>query len=142
MKKFFFILLCFIFPLISLISCNNNKDYAPITYDVSLDLSISSKFSQKQLENAIDCIKDNFNYYLPDSKLIKIYYDEEESNASIEIYLKKADKSHLKKENIIFLTLEYETGSSKESLTPYTIQYNHTAILIKNKKDIWEVDVL
>lgn len=77
MKKFI-ICLCFIISTVSLISCNKGT----VPNELIIEVSQSTKFSQDEIDNAIKCVKNNFN--LPASTLTKIWYDEEKNHVLVD----------------------------------------------------------
>lgn len=133
------LIFCFLLLSFSLVSCNKDK----ISNDNSIEISQSSKFSKDEIEEAIQCVKDNFSF--PEATLTTVWYDEEKSNDLIEEYLKNGNGSinGVKLENLIIILSNFDVDGSGDNpvLTPNTTYSNYKWILIRNDKNSdWEID--
>ena len=133
------LIFCFLLLSFSLVSCNKDK----ISNDNSIEISQSSKFSKDEIEEAIQCVKDNFSF--PEATLTTVWYDEEKSNDLIEEYLKNGNGSinGVKLENLIIILSNFDVDGSGDNpvLTPNTTYSNYKWILIRNDKNsYWEID--
>ncbi|MBD7915289.1 DUF4829 domain-containing protein [Clostridium sp. Sa3CUN1] len=138
MKKISLIF-CFLLLSFSLVSCNKDK----ISNDISIEISQSSKFSKDEIEEAIQCVKDNFSF--PGATLTTVWYDEKKSNYLIEEYLENGNGSinGVKVENLIIILSNFDVDGSGDNpvLTPNTTYSNYKWILIRNDKNSdWEID--
>lgn len=138
MKKLI-ISLCLILSIFSLVACNQEE----ISNDIKIDISKSTKFSKAEINDAINCVKNNFSF--PASTLTKIWYDEEKSNYLVDVYLKYGQGSvnGVSSENVIILLSNFDVDGSGdnpvlESNSTYT---DYQWVLIRdNKKSNWEID--
>lgn len=76
---------CCILSMFLLVTCNKDKK----SNDISIEISESIKFSKDEIEDAIQCVRDNFSF--PGANLTKIWYDEEKSNYLIDGYLENGN---------------------------------------------------
>ena len=112
--------------------------------NVSINIGESEKFSIKEINEAMDCVKDKFKGF-EGCNLTKLLYDENRSNKSIEVYLKygKGSTNGAKAENVIFLFSSFDVGSSgvKQGFNPNSTYSNWNWILIRdNEQDKWRID--
>ncbi|MGL4451208.1 MAG: hypothetical protein ACRCTZ_08470 [Sarcina sp.] len=129
--------------LFSLVGCQSNKktDVVPITYDVELDLSESTIFSEEEINNAIQGIKNDFNLHYSDGELLKIQYDDKSSDFYVNEHLRLFPKKKLKKENTIAFSLSLDTGNSENILLSFrTKLFSQPCVLSKNKKGQWTIE--
>ena len=138
MRKF---VMCFCILLItfSLVACKERSTLD----DVIVDIEGSTKFEEKDIEKAVNCVKDNFSF--PGSTLKKLWYDEEESNLFIEGYLNngKGSINGVSPENVIVLLSNFHVDGSGDNpvLNPNTTYTDYKWILIReDKTGDWIVD--
>ncbi|MGL4741158.1 MAG: hypothetical protein ACRC41_10175 [Sarcina sp.] len=151
MKKFI-IYFCLALPMILIISCTSNtstkitKEPSPSietdSSNIETSNSTSQLFSQKEIQNAINCVIDNFDF--PYSKLTKVWYDEEKSKLLVDDYLKSKgdDTKNIKIEDMIILLANFDVDPHDEptSLEPNSTYKDYLWILIKNKgTNTWKI---
>ena len=93
--------------MISLASCKKEI----INSKLEVEISSSSKFTDKEINSAINTIKENFTF--PNFKLNKIIYDEEISDSYIIEYLNHGKGSNISSnpENIIVIVSAFDVDS-------------------------------
>lgn len=138
MKKLI-ISLGLILAILSLVACKQEK----ISNDIKIDISKSTKFSEAEINEAIDCVKNNFSF--PASTLTKIWYDEEKSNYLVETYLKNGQGSvnGVSPENVIILLSNFDVDGSGDNLVlePNSTYTDYQWILKRdNETSAWEID--
>ena len=138
MKKFI-ISLCLILSIFSLVACNQEK----ISKDIKIDISKSTKFSKVEINDAINCVKNNFSF--PASTLTKIWYDEEKSNYLVDVYLKYGQGSvnGVSSKNVIILLTNFDVDGSGDNpvLEPNSTYTDYQWVLIRdNETSDWEID--
>lgn len=138
MKKLI-ISLGLILAILSLVACNQEK----ISNDIKIDISKSTKFSKDEINEAIDCVKNNFSF--PASTLTKIWYDEEKSNYLVETYLKNGQGSvnGVSPENVIILLSNFDVDGSGDNpvLEPNSTYTDYQWVLKRdNETSAWEID--
>ena len=138
MKKII-ISLCIILSIFSLLGCREKSVSTKI--DISIDKS--TKFSEREINNAIYCVEDNFNF--PACTLTKIWYDEEKSNEVIKGYLTdgKGYLNGVEPENVIVLFSEFYVDDSGNNpvLDADSTYSDYNWILIRaGKKSSWIID--
>ena len=151
MKKFI-IYFCLTLPITLIISCTSNtstkitKETTPSIETDSPNIEISSSssqlFSQKEIQNAIDCVVNNFDF--PYSKLTKVWYDEEKSKLLVNDYFKYRgdDTKNIEIKDMIILLANFDVAPHDEptSLEPNSTYKDYLWILIKNKDtNTWEI---
>ena len=139
------ILLCLVFSTFLFIGCKETEknDIEPITYDIELDVSESIKFSQEEINNAIEGLKNNFNLHCPDGTLLKIKYDDKSSDFYVNDHIRLLPNKKLKTENVISFLLDFDTGNSENTLFPsWTELISYPCILSQDKKGKWIIEVL
>jgi hypothetical protein len=114
------------------------------TNKVSIDIEKSDKFSIKEIHRALDCVKNKFEDF-KGCNLTKLWYDEDRSNKSIELYLKngKGLVNGSKAENVIVLFSNFDVGSSgvNQGFNPNSTYSDWNWILIRdNTMGNWRVD--
>jgi hypothetical protein len=112
--------------------------------NASINVGESDKFSVKEINEALDCVKTKFKDF-KGCNLTKLWYDESKSNKSIEVYLKygKGSTNGAKAENVIVLFSNFDVGSSgvKQGFNPNSTYSNWNWILIRGtEKDKWRID--
>lgn len=138
MKKIV-IYLSMILMIFSLVGCNQNNK----STNIKLDIGESTKFSKEEIDNAVDCLKRNFDFEA--CTLTKIYYNEEISNTAVEDYLQFGNGSvnKVKAENVIVLLSDFDVDNSGDNpvLNPGETYTNYNWILIRDDKNSdWKVD--
>lgn len=126
-------LFCIILLLFSLVACKQGNT----TNDLIRDIGRSSKFTEKEITEAIDSVIDNFSFLA--STLTKVWYDEEKSNSYIISYLKDGIKS----ENIIVLLSNFDVDGSGDNpvLNSNSTYTDYQWILIRdNSTSDWRID--
>lgn len=119
-----------------LVGCTKNTN-------ITIDIKESTKFSEEEINKAVDCLKENFNFEA--CTLNKIYYDENKSNTAIENYLQfgKGSENKVEPENIIVLLCDFDVDNSGDNpvLNPGETYTNYNFILIRDgKSSNWKVD--
>jgi len=131
MKKFI-VSICIILLAFSLMSCKENGT----TDNVIVDVGESTKFTKEEINKAVVCVKQNFEF--PACTLTKIWYSEEKSNTFIEGYFVNGGSS----ENIIVLLSNFDVDDSGDNpvLNPNSTYTDYNWILIRDSKTSdWEV---
>lgn len=103
-KKIFVVL--FMLIMCSLLYACKSKENVD---DVEITYGESELFSDSEIENAVDAIKEKFKDF-EGCELIKIWYDEGKSKLEAERYLTK--ENGMKKENIIIFYSDFKVDSS------------------------------
>lgn len=139
MKKMIYFL-CLILVVFPLVSCKQ----AGKTNNVAVSIEKSSKFSEEEINDAINCVKKKFKSF-EGCNLTKLWYDEEKSNNIIEGYLSngRGSVNGVKAENIIVFLSDFDVDSSggDGSLNPNSTYSNWNWILIRDSKTgKWQVD--
>lgn len=116
-----------------------------ITDNVVVNIGESSKFTEEEINKAVDCVKKNFDSGYTGCTLTKIWYDEEKSNSSIEGYLQYGNGSvnGVNPENVIILLSNFDVDDSGYSpgLNPNSTYTNYNWILIRDiKRSKWRFD--
>lgn len=133
------VMIVFILSMFSLISC----DKAKVSNDISIEVSESSKFSEIEIENAIQYVSDNFSF--PGATLTSVRYEEEKSNYLINGYLENGNGSinGVEEKNIIIILSNFYVDGSGDNpvLTGNTTYSNYQWILIRdNENSDWKID--
>ena len=108
-----------------------------------IDIGDSTKFTEEEINRAIEIVKDNFEF--PASTLTKIMYNEEKAEKLTKVYLESGNGSvnGAKSENVIVLLSNFEVDDSGDNpvLNPGTTYENYQWILIRDdKKSDWKID--
>ena len=102
----------------------------------------TSKFTEEEIDNAINIVKENFDF--PDSTITEIWYDEEKAETMTEQYIAmgRGSTNGVKPENVIILLSEFEVGDLGGSgLDPNKTYENFNWILIRDDKTSdWKID--
>ena len=128
--------LSMILVILLLVGCSKNTN-------ITIDIGQSSKFSEEEINSAVDCLKENFDFEA--STLTKIYYDENKSNTAIENYMQfgKGSENKVKPENVIVLLCDFYVDDSGDNpvLNPGETYTDYNFILIRDDKNSnWKVD--
>lgn len=139
LKKMIFIL-CMILTVFSLTACKQ----AGKTDAVALIIGESNKFSEEQINDAVNCVKEKFKDF-EGCNLTKLLYDEEKSDNFIEGYLKngKGSVNGVKAEDVIVLLSDFDVDSSggDGSLNPNSTYRDWNWILFRDiQTGNWKVD--
>ena len=131
--------LSMILIIFSLVGCNKTNE----SNNIEVNIGKSTKFTQEEINKAIDCLKSDFNFEA--CTLTKIYYDEEKSNTTIENYFQfgKGSENNVKPENIIALLSDFDVDDSGDNpvLNPGETYTDYNWILMRDDKDSdWKVD--
>lgn len=103
--KKIFIVLCMLIMCSLLYACKSNEN----SDDVEITYGESELFSDSEMENAVDAIKEKFKDF-EGCELIKIWYDESKANLEVERYL--TNENSMKKENIIIFYSDFKVDST------------------------------
>lgn len=138
MKKIV-IYLSMILIIFSLVGCNQNNE----SIDIKVDIGESTKFSEEEINKAVDCLKRSFDFEA--CTLTKIYYNEEISNTAVENYLQfgNGSENKVKTENVIVLLSDFDVDNSDNNpvLNTGETYTNYNWILIRDDKNSnWKVD--
>lgn len=114
------------------------------TNHVAVNIEKSDKFSEEEINDAINCVKKKFKDF-DGCNLTKLWYDEEKSNRFIGGYLEngKGSVNGAKAEDVIVLLSDFEVDSSggDGSLNPNSTYTGWNWILIRDSKTgNWKVD--
>lgn len=131
--------LSMILIIFSLVGCNKTNE----SNNIEVNIGKSTKFTQEEINKAIDCLKSDFN--LEACTLTKIYYDEEKSNTTIENYFQfgKGSENNVKPENVIALLSDFDVDDSGDNpiLNAGETYTDYNWILIRDDKDSdWKID--
>ncbi|MGN9166353.1 DUF4829 domain-containing protein [Tissierellaceae bacterium HCP3S3_D8] len=132
--SFFILLLVF-----SLVSC---KESSPAD-NLIIDIEESTKFTEEEITEAIDRVKDNFDF--PACTLTKVWYDKEKSDSLVTMYLEngKGLGSGIKPENVIVLLSNFDVDGSGDNpvLNPNSTYEDYQWILIRDSEaSNWVID--
>lgn len=112
------------------------------TLDVKIEIGKFTKFTQQEIEQAVDVVKGKFQSF-ENCKLNSLQYDEEKSNAQVEFYLDNGGGSvnGATAENTIVLFSEFYVNSKASGAWEPDSDYSWMFILIRDNKDTsWVVD--
>ncbi|WP_042274580.1 DUF4829 domain-containing protein [[Clostridium] dakarense] len=139
MKKVisFFSIILIVF---SLVGCNQLGK----TNDAKVTIGKSVKFSEKEIEDAIECVKDKFKSF-QGCDLTDLWYDEDRSNTLVDDYLKYGlgSENGSTAENVIVLMSNFNVGSSggDGSFEPNSTYSDWQWVLVRDSKTSkWKVD--
>lgn len=121
----------------SLVACSKENN------EIVIEISESTKFSEDEINSAINCVKDNFSF--PAATLEKIIYDEEKGNSIITTYLEHGNGSinGISSENVIALLANFYVDDSGDNpvLNRDTTYTNYQWILIRDSETSdWKID--
>lgn len=131
-----FIIILIVF---SVVGCNRMGK----TKDASITIGKSVKFSKKEIDDAVECVKERFKNY-KGCTLTDLWYDENKSNTYVEDYLKYGDgtENGSTKENAIVLMSNFNVDSlgGDGSFEPNSTTDDYQWVLIRDSKTSkWEV---
>ncbi len=130
MKKFI-ICLCFALSIFFIVGCSKK----PV-----VEIGESTKFSDDEINNAIECVKDYFNSseYIS----VKIWYDEETSNTLVDSYLENGVGStkEISEENVIVILSDFKVPGVIPFLSKRRYQNWQWTLTRNNKTTNWEID--
>ena len=114
------------------------------TNNVAVNIEKSDKFSENEINNAVNCVKKKFKDFRG-CNLTKLWYDEKKSNNFIEGYLSngKGSVNGVKVENVIVLLSNINVNSSGGigGFNPNSTYSDWNWILIRDSKTgNWKVD--
>ncbi|MEG1256221.1 DUF4829 domain-containing protein [Clostridium sp.] len=113
--------------------------------NVVVNIGESSKFTEEEINKAVDCVKKSFESGYTGCTLIKTWYDEEKSNSAIEGYLQNGRGSinGVNPENVIVLFSNFDVDSSggDGSLNPNSTYTDYNWVLIRgSQRGKWRID--
>ncbi len=128
-----------ILVVFSVVGCNRMGK----TKDASITIGKSVKFSEKEIDDAVECVKESFKNYR-ECTLTDLWYDENKSNTYVEDYLKYGggNENGSTKENSIVLMCNFDVNSSgvNGSFEPNSTSYDYQWVLTRDDKTSkWEV---
>ncbi|MDK2584616.1 DUF4829 domain-containing protein [Romboutsia sedimentorum] len=131
-----FIIILIVF---SVVGCNRMGK----TKDASITIGKSVKFSKKEIDDAVECVKERFKNY-KGCTLTDLWYDENKSNTYVEDYLKYGGgtENGSTKENSIVLMSNFDVDSlgGDGSFEPNSTTDDWQWVLIRDSKTSkWEV---
>jgi len=103
---------------------------------LDIDYGNSDRFNEKEIKAAVDHVRQNF---LPDGRLTKIWYDENKSDALIELYVERGFINEAVVENTIIIFTNFIATPDTEIYTPDGDYFNYNWVLIRNG-NTWEID--
>lgn len=138
MKKVI-LLISIIVLVFSLVACKQSNKVD----DVITEVGESTKFNEREVSEAIDTVKNGFDF--KGCTLKKVWYDEEKSNYAASGYLGngKGSINGVKPENIIVVLSEFDVDSAggDGSFEPDSTYSDWQFILIRdNKESDWEIN--
>ncbi|MFR4163783.1 MAG: DUF4829 domain-containing protein [Paraclostridium sordellii] len=139
MKKLIFFMGIFLI-VFSLVGCNQ----AGKTDNIKVNIGEYEKFSEKEINQAIDSVKVKFKGF-KGCKLTDIWYDEKKSDKLTQDYMEYGGgkENHTKKENVIVFLSKFEVGSEggDGSLEPNSTYTDWQWVVIRdNKTGKWKVN--
>ncbi|MDU5080203.1 DUF4829 domain-containing protein [uncultured Tissierella sp.] len=108
-----------------------------ISDDLMIDIGESAKFTEEEITEAIDLVKNNFDF--PASTLTKVWYDEEKSDS----YFRDDFKQGVIPENVILLLSNFDVDGSGDNpvLNPNSTYTNYQWILRRGSKTSkWRIE--
>lgn len=139
MRKGLLIIFTAVFVLMSVActpSAGNSKN-------VKIEIGSSEKFTEAEIRQAADAVKEKFKDFT-DCELLRLYYDEERSDSAVKSFLEngKGSINGARAENTIVLHSDFYAGSKAEGgFTPDMEYTNWMFILIRdNETSRWHVD--
>lgn len=131
-----FIIILIVF---SVVGCNRMGK----TNDASITIGKSVKFSEKEIDDAVQCVKETFKSY-KGCKLTDLWYDENKSSTYVEDYLKYGggNENGSTKENSIVLMSNFNVDSlgGDGSFEPNSTTDDYQWVLVRDSKTSkWEV---
>lgn len=133
------LLFCSMLTCLITAACNNGVGSG----EVIITIGESQKFSENELNEAINCVEEKFKEF-KGCKLTDLWYDEEKSNLTIEGYMSNGHGSinGVKPEDIVVFFSNFDVDSSGgESFNPNTTYSDWSWIIIRDSKtNKWELD--
>ncbi|MFL0269058.1 DUF4829 domain-containing protein [Candidatus Clostridium radicumherbarum] len=134
------LILCLIIAVFSFVAYSRTGK----TNNAELSIGKSDKFSEQEINDAVNCVKKKFKGF-NGCNLTKLWYDEERSNILIGGYLSngRGSVNGVKSENVIVLMSNFDVDSSgvDKGFNPNSSYSNWNWILIRNNKTSnWKVD--
>lgn len=125
----------------SLVACKQNIK----ENDVITDAGESTKFNEKEVNEAIDTVKNGFD--LEGCSLKKVWYDQEKSDYATSAYLGtgKGSINRVKPENVIVVFTEFDVDfeGGDGSFEPNSTYADWQFTLIRDYiKDDWKIDTM
>lgn len=122
---------------------SQSYDIAGKSDNVVIDLGASSRFSQEEIQAAIDPVLEVFKEFIF-CEMTELRYDEELSDEQVELYLSRRDSDPDIGENkviALFTDFFVQTDSYNSEFDPGTSYGGYLWILIRNDSDSpWQVD--
>ena len=116
------------------------------TNNVDIDYGSSVKFSEIEIKSAIDIVLADFAKAkaYKGCDLTRLWYDEEESNQMVEIYMTygRGSVNGVKKENVIILQGHFDVGDKADIYLKgeSAITNWHWTLIRNNSMDKWIID--
>lgn len=131
-----FIIILIVF---SVVGCNRMGK----TKDASITIGKSVKFSEKEIDDAVQCVKESFKSYR-ECTLTNLWYDENKSNTYVGDYLEYGGgtENGSTKENSIVLLSNFNVDSlgGDGSFEPNSTTDDYQWVLVRDSKTSkWEV---
>lgn len=101
----------------------------------NIKIGESQKFSQDEIESAMDCVKETFNLNFDDCTLTDLWYEEEASNKVMRMYKNSGRGSinGVDESNVIVLHSNFKVGSNQDTVfTPNSVYFNWSWTLIRD----------
>lgn len=110
-----------------------------------VDIGKSTRFSKAEVQTAVDCVVTNFKSNFKGCDLLKIWYDENESDGEIVSYMTfgRGSINGVKKENVIVLFSDFyvNPNGGDGSLNQNSIYSDFNWVLIRDSKTgNWRID--
>ncbi|MCR5689182.1 MAG: hypothetical protein K6G71_02945 [Clostridiales bacterium] len=133
MKKAIVIVLCLMIA-VSLCSCGTNGDKVPADA-ATTSAAASAKYSQEDIDSAIDTIKKEFDRNWPGCTLKEIYYAGDETTAQ---YRDWADRNNAEEVIVLLSTFETGTPAGNSGLNSNQVYEGWNWILVRNAGGQWQ----
>lgn len=132
----------FILVVVIVIVIDSTKQ-GGITDNVVVNIGESDKFTEEEINKAIDYVINNFDFSA--CTLTRIWYDEEKSNSAIEGYLQygRGSVNGVNPENVIILLSNFDVDDSgyRLGLNPNSTYTDYNWVLIRtSKRSKWRID--
>lgn len=131
----------FVCMILLLVGCSNPGK----TSQAEVLIGASEKFSNKEIEQAVNAVKTRFKKF-KECELIKLWYDEERSDDYTREYLQngRGTSNGAKEENVIVMLSDLKTGDHMNANTGFDDNGTYSDwiwILIRDDQDsAWVVD--
>ena len=135
-------LIFLIFICLALSACVQNGG---ITDNVEVTIGASDRFTDAEIESAVDRVIRKFAADFAGCELLQLWYDEDKSDFSVDSYMRsgRGSTNGVERENVIVLHSNFYVDSSggDGSFSPNDTYYNWSWILIRDRKNgTWRVD--